>query len=51
MKSGARSLLQQTGIFKINGKIVPSGRGIIAAGKREDIGGMIQGGLQEELSG
>lgn len=39
MKSGAGSLLRQTGIFKIKGKIVPSGRSTIAAGKREDIGG------------
>lgn len=38
-------------VFRIKGKIAPSGRGTIAAGKREDIGGLIQGGLQDKISG
>lgn len=38
-------------IFKIKNKYAPLGRGTIAAGKKQDVGTLIQKGRKDKISG
>ncbi|MDE7417107.1 MAG: hypothetical protein K2N44_12565 [Lachnospiraceae bacterium] len=38
-------------VIRIKNKFAPLGRGTIATGKRQDVGGLLQKGIQNKISG